>query len=325
MRADRLLNLLLLLQNHRRLTAAEAAEQLEVSVRTVQRDIDALSAAGVPVYAERGRGGGLRLNEAFTTRLTGLSKDEAEALALVSTPFILADLHLDRSFDSALEKIAAAIPAVHRIRARDARNRLMVDTLPWFREAAPDTNVRHLESLRWAVWDDTVCRVDYRRGDGRRKRYRIEPYSLVAKVDRWYLVGRTAHGMRVFRLSRIERLEVIDTRFARAADFDLPRFWKRWCRRFESQPLGRYWVTLSLTRKARDHLLEHYGGWHAKALSAWEEAAERQSVTLDLESEELAARIVFELAGEAHVLDPEDLREVIRTRAQAVVGAGGMQ
>ena len=322
MRADRLLNLLLLLQNRGRLTAAEAAERLEVSVRTVQRDIDALSAAGVPVYAERGRGGGLRLRPGFTTRLTGLSSDEAEALALVSTPFILSDLQIDRSFGSALEKIAAAIPAVHRIRARDARNRLMVDTLPWFREAAPDTAVRHLEALRRAVWTDSVCRLDYRRGDGLRKRYRIEPYSLVAKVDLWYLVGRTGNGMRVFRLSRIEWLEVTDTRFARPADFDLPRFWRRWCRRFESQPLGRYWVTLLLTPRARDHLLDRYGGWHARALAAWEEKNDFRVVTLDLESEEIAARIVFELAGEARILEPDGLRDVIRARARAIADAG---
>ena len=319
MRADRLLSLLALLQNHRRITAAELAERLAVSVRTVQRDIDVLSAAGIPVYAERGRGGGVRLHGGFSTRLGGLSREESEAIALVSAPSVLADLHIDRQFDSAVEKMAAAIPAVHQLRARHVRNRLMVDTEPWFREAAPDAAVERLEALRRAVWSDAVCRLDYRRGDGTRKRYRAEAHALVAKVDLWYLVARTRQGMRVFRLSRIQHLEVTGDRFARDPHFDLPAFWKRWCRRFEADATARYWVTLSLTAAGRERLRERYGGWHVAALAQWDTTRARNVVTLDLENADIAARVVFDLAGEGHVLQPEPLREAIRAQAAAVL------
>ncbi|HEX7036268.1 MAG TPA: YafY family protein [Pseudomonadales bacterium] len=319
MRAERLLNLMILLQNRRRTTAADLAAQLGVSVRTVQRDLDALSLAGVPVYAERGRGGGVRLHDGYATRLTALSPAEAEALALVTPPPGVADLDAERDLGAALEKVAAAIPAVHRLRARDARNRLMVDTVPWFHEAAADALRGQLDVLRRAVWDGAVCRLDYRRGDGRRKRYRVEPYALVAKVDLWYLVARTGRGMRVFRLSRIVALEVTSERFTRDAGFDLHRFWRRWCQRFESRPIGRYWVTLDLTAEARARLLDRYGGWHAEALAAWNPAEPWNRVTLDLENEEIAARVLFDLAGSARVLAPETLRRALAERARVLL------
>ncbi len=116
--------------------------------------------------------------------------------------------------------------------------------------------MEHLDTLRQAVWRDAVCRIDYQRGDGVHRRYRLEAYALAAKVDVWYLVGRTRRGMRVFRLSRIHHLEVTGERFVRRQDFDLGTFWRRWCHRFESEPVSRYWVTLSLTAEGRRILLE---------------------------------------------------------------------
>ncbi len=319
MRVDRLLSLLALLQNRRRITAAEAAAQLGVSVRTLQRDVDVLSAAGVPVYTQRGRGGGIRIHERYAARLTALSAGESAALGLVSTPSVLGELGVERDHASALEKIAAAVPAVHQLRARQARQRLMVDTVPWFHHAS--AAVEHLDVLRHAIWSDAVCRIDYQRGDGARRQYRVDAYALVAKVDVWYLVGRTRDGMRVFRLSRIRDLTVTDACFARRANFDLGPFWKRWCRRFETRPIARYWVTLSLSAAGRRMLLDRYGGWHAGVLSGWEAGVERDEVALDLENEDVAARVVFELGGEAQVLAPATLKESIRRRIEALMAA----
>jgi predicted DNA-binding transcriptional regulator YafY len=319
MRADRLLSLLMLLQNHPQLTAAEAAQRLGVSVRTIQRDVDALSAGGVPVYAERGRGGGLRLVGGYSTRLTGLSPAEAEALALVSAPSVVGDLALTAPLDAALEKIAAAIPAVHQVRARHARNRLMVDTLPWFREAAPEGAVQMLEMLRQAVWSDAVCALDYERGDGVRRDYRVNAYALVAKIDLWYLVAETSNGMRVFRVSRMLHGRLTGERFDRAPDFELARFWRAWCYRFETQPINRYWVTVALTATARDTLLATYHGWHARALADWDDSLTWNTVTLDLEREDIAARVLFDIAGEARVLEPSGLVELMRARANSLL------
>ena len=153
MRADRLISLLLLLQKHSRLTVADIADRLEVSTRTVLRDVDALSGLGVPVYAERGRGGGIRLLAGYEADLNVLSPGEAEALALVSTPSVVSGLGLEKPLASALEKIAAAVPSVHQLRAQHARHRLMFDTSPWFQsKRAPPL----LEQLRAAVWADRV-------------------------------------------------------------------------------------------------------------------------------------------------------------------------
>lgn len=323
MRAERLISLLVLLQNHRRLTAAEAAERLGVSIRTVRRDLDVLSAAGIPVYAERGRGGGLRLDAAYTTRLTGLSPAEAEALALLASPGIVADLDLARDFDGALEKIAAAVPAVHRARSRRARDRLLFDPVPWFHDTGADPALHHLEALRGAVWADAICELDYERGDGTRKRYRVDAYALVAKVDLWYLVGRSRDGVRVFRVSRIQSLAVSAEHHARAPGFDLSEFWPAWCRRFETQPTRRYRVTVSLSAAGRNQLLERYGAWHGGPLAAWDPAAARNIVTLDLESPELAARVLFELAGEARIVEPAELKELIRQRTRALLESIG--
>lgn len=321
MRADRLLALLVLLQNHRRLTAADLARRLGVSPRTIQRDADTLSAAGIPVYAERGRGGGLRLLGDYATRLTGLSPAEAEVLALVSTPAIIGDLNLERPLDAALEKVAAAIPAAHQVRARHARNRLLFDTRPWFRERTEPALVQRLEMLRRAVWSDAVCTIDYQRGNGQRRRYRVDAYSLVAKVDLWYLVGRTKRGMRVFRVSRLLDLVTTDERFDRDPDFDLETFWQAWCHRFETEPLERYWVTLRITAEGRRRLLDRYGAWHAQALNRWSESDAWQSVTLDLVSEDVAARVVFEIAGEAKVEKPPQLCDLIEGRARALLAS----
>jgi predicted DNA-binding transcriptional regulator YafY len=319
MRSDRLISLLGLLQRQRSATAAELARDLGVSVRTILRDLDALSAAGVPVYAERGRGGGVRLREGTAARLSGLSPVEAEAIALIAPPRAAGDLALTRTFDSALGKIAASIPAVHRQRAGQTRHRLMFDTTPWFQQAPPRAIVDRLADLRAAVWSDRVCHIDYERGDSTRRRYRVEPYALVDKADLWYVVARARRGMRVFRVSRIHALTITAERFGRDPEFDLPAFWRRWCRRFEANPIARYWVEVDLTADGRAQLLVRYAGWHAQALADWPEDADRHVVTLDLESEEVALRVLFELAGEAHVMAPAGLRRALRARARRLL------
>jgi predicted DNA-binding transcriptional regulator YafY len=318
MRADRLITLLLLLQKHARLTVADIAERLEVSARTVLRDVDALSGLGVPVYADRGRNGGIRLIAGYETDLGVLSSGEAEALALVSTPSVVSGLGLEKPLASALEKIAAAVPTVHQLRAQHARHRLLFDTSPWFHSKhAPPV----LETLREAVWADRICRIQYRRADGIAKGYRAKPYAIVAKVDVWYLVADTAQGMRVFRLTRIQATEPTDETFVRDAAFDLHRFWEAWCKRFEADPGNHFDIELSLTRRGKAYLLEHYRNWHGHALETFDDALPRARVTLDMEREETAMRLLFELGAEATVIRPQSFRNKLAALARRVLRA----
>jgi predicted DNA-binding transcriptional regulator YafY len=238
-------------------------------------------------------------------------------MALVSTPSIVAGLDLAKPLASALEKISAAVPSVHQLRAQHARERLLFDTTPWFRRAEP---MPILEVLRAAVWDDGVCRLRYERLDGEVKRYRVDAYALVAKIDAWYFVAATKDGMRVFRVERIRSVERQSETFVRDRRFDLRSFWQAWCARFEASPGHRYEVELELTAAGRDLLLERFGGWHAQALARCDAKA-RSRVTLDFERESIAIATLLELGGEAVVVRPRSLRTKVAERARAVLGA----
>ncbi len=318
MRADRLIAMLLRLQNHGGTTVAELAARLEVSKRTVLRDVDALSGLGVPVYTERGRSGGIRLHRGYTTQLSALSPVEAEAIALVGAPSIVGGLGLEKQLASALQKLTAAVPAVHQLRAQHARHRLLFDTTPWFGDAtAPPV----LDQLRAAVWADQICHLDYERADKVANRYRVKPYALVAKLDVWYLVGDTPRGMRVFRLARIRRVAVTEASFKRAASFDLANFWQAWCKRFEADTGQRYYVELWLTPTGKRVLLERFGAWHADALANFDDRADRCRVKLDLEREDIALNTLFELGRDATLIKPLRLRSKLKRRAREVLDA----
>jgi predicted DNA-binding transcriptional regulator YafY len=320
MRAERLLSILMALQRGQSLTAGELAQRLDVSVRTIFRDVDALSAMGVPVYTEAGRGGGIRLVEGYTSDLTGLSPGEAEALALVGSPASLSTVReLGLTARSALDKLAAAVPSMHQLRAQHARSRLLFDTKPWFRSL--DTSP-FMEDLRSAVWKDQCVDIAYRRSDGELRDYHVEPYALVVKVDTWYLIGRVKREMRVFRLSRLQTTTATTEGFARDAGFDLQKFWKGWCERFERNPPNNYTVELRISARGRRRLLEHFGAWFRQRLEPLGERFRgRKLVSLDLEREDMALRILFDLGDDAEIVSPRTLRRKLRAKAARIVSA----
>ncbi len=207
MRADRLLSILLLLQTRGRITAGRLAEMLEVSERTIYRDLDALSAAGIPVYAERGPGGGCALTDGYRTNLTGLTETEIRTLFVPGVHGPLADLGLGRVLEDALLKLMAALPSVHRHDAQRVRQRLLLDAAGWFRGEEP---VPYLHTVQEAIWQDRALMLTYRRPDGVNTERLVDPYGLVAKASIWYLVAldRAAAEMRVFRVSRITEAAV---------------------------------------------------------------------------------------------------------------------
>jgi len=297
-RADRLLSLLLLLESGRRKRVCDLAARLEVSARTLYRDLDALSAAGVPVYAQRGRGGGVALLEGWRTRLDGLTAAEAEALGTIGIPRALGDLGLSRPLRQGLVKLAATLPQVQRLALERSRQRLHIDSTAWFGspEQAP-----HLALLRDAAWQDRRVWLRYRDFDGRASRRNVAPLGLVIKLDRWYLVAHSEQRTLVLRGSRIEAAEATETPFQRPTDFDLAAYWREWCRRFARQRAS-YPVRLRLSARGADLL--------ARQRPAGDVA--EGTTTIDFERRTIALAQVMLLGREAEVLAPEELRDALR-------------
>jgi predicted DNA-binding transcriptional regulator YafY len=316
MRAERLISILMALHRGRTMTAGELASRLSVSVRTIFRDVDALSTMGVPVYTELGRGGGIRLIEGYSSDLTGLSSGEAEALALVASPAAIGVHALASPTRSALDKLAAAVPSMHQLRAQHARGRLLFDTKPWFRSL--DTSP-FLDLLRTCIWKDQCVDLRYERSDGEVRDYRLDPYALVVKVDTWYVIGRVKREMRVFRMSRVQSAQECPDTFTRDKDFDLHKYWHNWCERFEKNPPNTFAVELSITPKGRKHLLDCYGNWFRKHVEPLGEKFKRAEVTLEFDREDIAMRVLFGLGGEAEILKPKALRRKLGALADEVV------
>lgn len=309
MRAARLIKMVLLLQSRPSMTAAELARELQVSERTVTRDAQALSEAGVPVYADRGRAGGYRLIGGYRTRLTGLARGEAEALFLSGVPGALREMGLQDAASAARLKVSAALLPSLRDASRTAAQRFHLDAPNWFREPrTPEL----LPAVADAVWDDRLVTARYRRGEEQVER-RLEPYGLVLKAGVWYLCARVAGqgSFRVYRIDRFTAVQAAGERFERAADFDLPAFWEERAEQFARSILrARVVVRLSPEGVRRlPHAVDPLSAREALAEAGAPDTAGWVRVTLPVESEEVAHAQLTALGAEAEVLEPSSLRE----------------
>ena len=222
MRADRLLSILMLLQTRRRMTAHELAEQLEVSERTIYRDLEALSMAGIPLYTQQGPGGGCSLVDGYQTHLTGLTETEIRALFLSTIAAPSADLGMSRALEDALLKVSVALPESSRYNVEHTRQRFYVDMTGW---QSNERVTACLATIQAAIWHDQTLCLDYTSDDGTQQRYLVEPYGLVAKMRTWYLVGMVANTTHVFRVSRINHAQATDFCFTRLPNFHLETCW----------------------------------------------------------------------------------------------------
>jgi predicted DNA-binding transcriptional regulator YafY len=320
MRADRLLSILLLLQVHRRLTARELAERLEVSERTILRDMEALGTAGVPVVADRGAGGGWRLLEGYRTDLTGLNEDEAQALFLAGPARLLADLGMDRAAQGALLKLLAALPSVSRHRAEHARQRIHIDVSGWSR---PEEALPHLPTIQEAVWQDRKLRITYDRGPGCDPVERIaDPLGLVAKGSVWYLIAAVDGGNRTYRVSRVRDAEILDEPCVRPEGFDLAPWWERSSTDFRDR-MPSYYATV---RVHPDTVLRLYSGGRFARIEKIEEEPDPDGwkrVTIRFQFEEEAAEFILSFGPRIEIVEPEILREKVVRLAESVLGFYG--
>lgn len=306
MRADRLLSILLLLQARGRTTATRLAEELEVSVRTIYRDLDALSAAGVPVYAERGPGGGCALMDDYRTTLTGLRPDEVRALFMLSIPAPLAELGIGGELKAALLKLSAALPASRRNDEFQARQRFHLDPAGWSEGAEP---APHLRTLHQAVWEDRILQLTYRLPFEAQARWQVEPYGLVAKASAWHLVCCRAGHMRVLQASRVVHACFVDGTFVRPPSFDLAAFWQDWCA-WVAENQAKYQATIRVAPQLAPWLPYYFGDQIRDAIDrAGEPDLEGWiRLTLPFESLEQARGRLLALGGAVEVLAPRGLR-----------------
>jgi predicted DNA-binding transcriptional regulator YafY len=313
MKSDRLLSALLLLQAYGRLTGREMSKRLEVSQRTVHRDMESLSAAGVPVFALRGARGGWQLDEGWRTQVPAL--DEAELLALLmSQPRVVGDGSLAGAAERALRKLTAALPASLRERAAAIRQRLYVDTTGW---RGTTENLAMLPIVQDAVSRDRKLSMTYRRGgEGAEADERlVDPLGLVAKGSAWYLVAGTPRGFRTYRVSRIERASIVDEPCERPADFDLAEHWKASTDAFR-HGFPRYHATLRLDPRA--------AAWVRRWRMAWTAAEPPDgegwiTYPAQFEHEDEACFVALGLGAHADVIEPAELRERVLNEVRAVL------
>ncbi len=305
--------MVLLLQSRETMTAAELARELEVSERTVYRDMDALSAAGVPVYAEQGRRGGYRLVGGYRTRLTGLTREEAEALFLSGLPGPAGDMGRADAVAAAELKVLAALPASLRDAPARAGQRFHLDAPGWFGGSGPPPLLRDLAR---AVWEDETVELRYRRRDGEVART-AEPYGLVLKNGTWYLVARVGDAHRTYRVDRVTDVRPSGERFDRDDGFDLAAHWRERAAAFLRSML-REEVTIRLSptgMRLLRYAVEPYAAERAAADAGDPDADGWVVTTLPVESAVVAASELMRLGAEAEVLAPPELRTAMADRA----------
>jgi predicted DNA-binding transcriptional regulator YafY len=318
-RASRLVTLLFTLQRLRGATAAELARELEVSERTIYRDVAALSAAGVPLFTEAGRGGGIRLVDGWRTRLDGLTAQEAAALFAVGAPQVLAELGMSAALAGAQAKLLATLPAELREHARTVAERFHLDAPGWFHTPQ---QVTQLAAVAEAVWEQQQLRISYRRRADHVERT-IDPLGLVLKAGTWYLAARSARSPDVvltYRVDRIAAAESTGERFTRPDGFDLAEWWADAANRFEAQML-RETVQLRLGPRGMTllpHVADPDAAVRAVAHAGPADAEGWRAVELDVEDVVVAASQLTGLGGEVEALDPPELRTALAAAGAAL-------
>ncbi|HET7578660.1 MAG TPA: WYL domain-containing protein [Bacillales bacterium] len=313
MRADRLIAILLLLQVNQRLNTKELADQLDVSERTIHRDMNALCSAGIPVTSKRGLGGGWGLIEGYQTKLTGLKSSEIQSLFL-SQPFeLLKDLGLEHSHESAILKLLAAIPKTHHRNAEFVRQRIHIDGKGWHQH---NENHAYLPVLQEAIWEDQIVEMTYKRYDESVVKRKAEPLGLIMKGRIWYLVAAVDGKFRTYRISRFIEVQKTDENFVRPKDFHLAEYWEDSTSSFVKD-LPRYPAIIKVERRLVGRIRS---SWRfARIQQVKDIESEGNSVIeIDFETEHEGCQYMLSLGTKGEVLEPEALRKRVQKTAEEV-------
>ncbi len=314
MKADRLLSALLLLQAHGRLTGRELSERLEVSRRTIHRDMEALSAARIPITALRGAQGGWQLEKNWRTLVPALDSAELSAL-LMTQPRALGDPRLVAAAERAFNKLMAALPGRMREQSVAMRERLHVDSTGW-RISSEDLSM--LAVVQDAVARDCRLAFDYTRADGQKAPRTVDPLGIVAKGSSWYLVARAPNGMRTYRVSRMQAVAPLATTFKRPPNFDLAAFWKASTTQLEQQR-QHFEATVSLAAKAAQSLSRWCVTAPVEDLKNFRSPEGWLTLRVEFESEEQARFVILGFGARAQALAPATLCQRILADAHAIL------
>jgi predicted DNA-binding transcriptional regulator YafY len=308
-RADRLISTLLLLQVHGRLTARDLSERLEVSERTVLRDMDALAAAGVPVVADRGPGGGWRLINGYQTKLTGLTAAEVQTLFFAYPPQLLAALGLGQASEAARLKLQAALPPASQQQAERARRSILIDPRGWQESAS----ITSLPVLLDALWRGRCVRFVYERGLGEASERLVDPLGLVARGSVWYLIASRDDQPRTYRVSRIRDAMLDDQPSKSPADFDLAAYWETSTVEFRER-LPRYYATFVAAPVVMRWV--RYRGWR---LEDEHVEGDRVRIRVRFDAEEEAIQFALSFGTNIEVIEPAVLRNRVIEAARGTV------
>lgn len=304
--------MLLLLQGAPRRSARELAEALEVSERTVYRDVEALCQSGIPVYTERGAFGGICLSEGYRKALTHFDEDEVRALFITSSS-TLADVGLGGNYERALAKLTGTLSEVQRKAADRTRGRIHLDQKRWNQAPQPQ---RVLALLRRAVWEDRCVRLHYRDRDRKVTARVVEPFGLVAKAGVWYLVARAEAGMRTFRAERIIDAELCDESFARPGDFDLEAYWNAW-----TTDVARDQARFSVVARCPESMLERVGRyWDTHVIA---EGGGSLTVRITFSDREMAVPQLVGWGAQLEILEPRELKDELLQTARGLLSRYG--
>jgi predicted DNA-binding transcriptional regulator YafY len=307
MRAERLLSIMLLLQSQKQMSAAKLAHRLAVSERTIQRDMEALSMAGIPLVSERGRAGGWSLLEGYRSNLTGLNNTEIQALIL-SPARVLQDLGLEDAAEAATLKLLASLPAFRRHEAEMIRQCIHVDAAPW---QSQDEDLGRMPLIQEAIWQSRRALIHYHKGiDNEVAERLIEPLGLVAKGRVWYCVAHIENDYRTYRVSRILSVELGES-FNRPADFDLAAYWQASSREFAAT-LPRYPAILRVHQDA----LRLLYSWRWARVERVEEEGDWRIVHVNFEEIEEASAAILACGVQATVIEHDELAKRVKEKIQ---------
>ena len=317
MRADRLISIVMLLQTHEKMTAEELARAMEVSPRTIYRDITAINVAGIPVYTERGPQGGIALIESYRTTLTGIKEDEAKALFMMSIPEALNDLGMGKNLKTALLKMAAALPNIHKSIMTETQQRIYLDSSGWIPREEP---LHHLEIIHRAIWGDKLLIVMYQGRFNTQIECTIAPYGLVSKQNVWYLVGIVEHYIRVIMVKDILEVTVTNESFIREKYFDLVLEWKKWCKAYQDHRpvfIAKIKVNPELFKNLDFYLGENIEYQISETNQRDETGWKEVSILFDNFIQ--ARKYILSLGRAAQVLEPEPLKLSIIDYAEQIL------
>lgn len=315
MRGDRLISILLILQAQGQMTAKELAEKLEVSERTIYRDMEVLSGSGIPVFADRGKNGGWSLIDGYHTDLTGLKESEIRALFAPVSPQLLEDLGLTRTSEDARNKLIASLPDVYRKSAKDIWNRIHIDTSSW---RGTKERIASFEMLKNAIWEDVKMEIIYQRADGQTNNYIVQPLGLVAKGSSWYFIAAKENGdIRNYRASRIQSATPLKETFERYDSFDIATYWKSSKKAFiNTLPSYEVWVKVSeeiFPRLSFSNYFVRIMETKSNIEKGW------KPVKLTFDTKEEAKRYILGFTDQMKIIEPKELHlEIFKMAKEAV-------